>query len=172
MKITIDGKEYECQEIKIKTEVGEIVVNGDTDKKETGYERVSIGVNYYLVTNRNEVLVFLESNCDLDCDYYDNANYYSSEEVAKNNARADKLMRQLRRFSVKNRVTDIEWVRSIDPKYFIYYDYSKESLEVEKNYYLYPFCSICFDSIDSTERAIKEFKDELIWYFTEYKDSL
>lgn len=36
MKITINGKEYECQEIKIKTEAGEIVVNGDTDKKKTG----------------------------------------------------------------------------------------------------------------------------------------
>ena len=29
MKITINGKEYECQEIKIKTEAGEIVVNNE-----------------------------------------------------------------------------------------------------------------------------------------------
>lgn len=36
MKVTINGKEYECQEIKIKTEAGEIVVNGDTNKKKTG----------------------------------------------------------------------------------------------------------------------------------------
>lgn len=81
-------------------------------------------------------------------------------------------MRQLRRFSVENRATDIEWIRSNNPKYFIYYDYDRKSLESEKSYYLRPFGSICFDSIDSTEQAIKEFKDELIWYFTEYKDSL
>lgn len=172
MKVTINGKEYECQEIKIKTEAGEIVVNSDIDKKKTGYERVSIGVDYYLVANHNEVLVLPESNCDLDCDYYDNANYYSSKEIAKNNARADKLMRQLRRFSVENRKTDIEWIRGNNPKYSIYYDYDRKLLEVEKNYYLHPFGSICFDSIDSTEQAIKKFKDELIWYFTEYKDSL
>ena len=36
MKVTINGKEYECQEIKIKTEAGEIVVNSDIDKKKTG----------------------------------------------------------------------------------------------------------------------------------------
>lgn len=172
MKITIDGKEYECQEIKIKTEAGEIVVNGDTDKKKTGYERVNIGMGYYAVSPWGDVDTMSESNYTIDDDYYDNVNYYSSKEIAKNNARADRLMRQLRRFSVENRVTNIEWVRGSNPKYFIYYDYSKESLEVEKNYYFRSPGLVCFDSINSTARAIKEFKDELIWYFTEYKDSL
>lgn len=171
MKITIDGKEYECKRVVMDNDNVEIVLEEDS-KKETGYERVGTGANYYLVNYCNEVLVLPESNCDLDCDYYDNANYYSSEEVAKNNARADRLMRQLRRFSVKNRVTDIEWVRGSNPKYFICYDYSKESLEVKKNYYLRSPSLICFDSINSTAQAIKEFKNELIWYFTEYKDSL
>lgn len=36
MKVTINGKEYECQEIKIKTDAGEIVVNSDIDKKKIG----------------------------------------------------------------------------------------------------------------------------------------
>lgn len=171
MKVTIDGKEYKCKRVAMDNDNVEIVLEEDS-KKETGYERVGTNVDYYLVSYRNEVLAFPESNCDLDCDYYDNANYYSSKEIAENNARADKLMRQLRRFSVENRETDIEWVRGSNPKYFICYDYSGESLKVGKKYYRRPFCSICFDSIDSTERAIKEFKDELIWYFTEYKDSL
>lgn len=171
MKVTLDGKEYECKRVVMDNDNVEIILEEDS-KKETGYERVDTGVDYYLVTNRNEVLVLPESNCDLDCDYYDNANYYSSKEIAENNARADRLMRQLRRFSVENRATDIEWIRSNNPKYFIYYDYDRKSLESEKSYYLRPFGSICFDSIDSTEQAIKEFKDELIWYFTEYKDSL
>lgn len=172
MKITIDGKEYECQEIKIKTEVGEIVVNGDTDKKETSYERVSIGVNYYLVTNRNEVLVLPESNCDLDCDYYDNVNYYSSEEVAKNNARADRLMRQLRRFSVENRVTDINWTDNKECGYRIVYNCQRSIIEIACTFTRKNFGTIYFDSEKLARRAIKEFEDELIWYFTEYRDSL
>lgn len=172
MKITIDGKEYECQEIKIKTEVGEIVVNGDTDKKETGYERVSIGVNYYLVTNRNEVLVLPESNCDLDCDYYDNANYYSSEEIAKNNTRADRLMRQLRRFSVENRKNDINWIDNKECKYHIVYNHQKSIIEISCSFIVENFGTIYFDSQELAGRAIREFNNELIWYFTEYKDSL
>lgn len=171
MKVTLDGKEYECKRVVMDNDNVEIILEEDS-KKETGYERVDTGGDYYLVSYRNEVLVLPESNCDLDCDYYDNANYYSSKEIAENNARADRLMRQLRRYSVENRVTDIEWVRGNNPKYFIYYDYSKESLEVEKNYYFRSPGLVCFDSINSTARAIKEFKDELIWYFTEYKDSL
>lgn len=172
MKITIDGKEYECQEIKIKTEVGEIVVNGDTDKKETGYERVSTGVNYYLVTNRNEVLVLPESNCNLDCDYYDNANYYSSEKIAKNNSRADRLMRQLRRFSVENRKNDINWIGNKECGYRIVYNHQKSIIEISCSFIVENFGTIYFDSQELARRAIKEFKDELIWYFTEYKDSL
>lgn len=172
MKITIDGKEYECQEIKIKTEVGEIVVNSDVDKKKTGYERMNKNDGYYFVLDGNSTIATIDCHGTIDNANYYNANYYSSEEVAKNNARADKLMRQLRRFSVVNRVTDIEWGEGSDPKYFIYYDYSKKSLEVEKNYRLRPPFSICFDSINSTAQAIREFGDELIWYFTEYKDSL
>ena len=172
MKITIDGKEYECQEIKIKTEVGEIAVNDDIDKKETGYERVGTDVNYYLVTNHNEVLVLPESNCDLDCDYYDNANYYSSKEIAKNNARADRLMRQLRRFSVENRKNDINWIGNKECGYRIVYNHQKSIIEISCSFIVENFGTIYFDSQELARRAIKEFKDELIWYFTEYKDSL
>ena len=172
MKVTVNGKEYECQEIKIKTEAGDIVVNSNIDKKKTGYERADKNDRYYFTTNDGDIITTIDCHGTIDNAYYDNVNYYSSEEIAKNNARADKLMRQLRRFSVENRVTDIEWVRGSNPKYFIYYDYSKESLEVEKNYYFRSPGLICFDSINSTARAIKEFKNELIWYSTEYKDSL
>lgn len=172
MKVTINGKEYECQEIKIKTDAGEIVVNSDIDKKKTGYERVDKNDRYYFATNNGDIITTIDYHNTIDNAYYDNVNYYSSEEVAKNNTRADKLMRQLRRFSVENRETDIEWIRGSNPKYSIYYDYDRKLLEVEKNYYLHPFGSICFGSIDSTEQIIEEFKDELIWYFTEYKDSL
>lgn len=134
---------------------------------------MDIGNIYYSASMNPDIRM---EGTELDDKYsnadYDNANYYSSEEIAKNNARADKLMRRLRRFSVENRVTDIEWVRGNNPKYSIYYDYNRESLEVEKNYDFRSFGSVYFNSINSTTQAINEFKDELIWYFTEYKDSL
>lgn len=130
------------------------------------------GVDYYLVTNRNEVLVFPESNCDLDCDYYDNANYYSSKEIAKNNTRADRLMRQLRRFSVENRKSKPDWTNRENHKYRITYNHLESMIRAKRSFLVEGFGVVYFDSRELAERAIKEFKDELIWYFTEYKDSL
>lgn len=171
MKITINGKEYECKRVVMDNDNVEIVLEEDS-KKETGYERVGTGVDYYLATNRNEILVLPESNCDLDCDYYDNVNYYSSEEVAKNNARADRLMRQLRRFSVENRVTDINWTDNKECGYRIVYNFQRSIIEIACTFTRKNFGTIYFDSEKLARRAIKEFEDELIWYFTEYKDSL
>lgn len=172
MKVTINGKEYECQEIKIKTEAGEIVVNSDIDKKKTGYERVSTGADYYCVGYCNEVQTLPESDCILDCDYYDSANYYSSKEIAENNARADRLMRQLRRFSVENRKLKPDWTNRENHKYRIAYDHSESIIKVGYAFVSESFGTIYFDSKELAEQAIKEFKNELIWYFTEYKDSL
>lgn len=172
MKVTIDGKEYECQEIKIKTEAGEIVVDSDIDKKQTGYERVSTGANYHCVSSYNEVQTIPESDCVLDYDYYDNANYYSSKEIAKNNARADRLMRRLRRFSVENRKLNPDWTNEIDYKYCIAYDHSESIIKAGYAFVSESFGVIYFDSKELAEQAIKKFKNELIWYFTEYKDSL
>lgn len=172
MKVTINGKEYECQEIKIKTEVGEIVINSDIDKKKTGYERVSKKNEYCFVMADNNVVTHI--------DYYDNtnnaicnsANYYSSEEVARNNARADKLMRQLRRFSVKNRETDINWTDNKECGYCLVYNYQRSIIEIVCTFPRKNFGTIYFDSQELARRAIREFNNELIWYFTEYKDSL
>lgn len=173
MKITIDGKEYECQEIKVKTEAGEIVINSDIDKKKTGYERVDIGNIYYFASMNPDIRM---KGTELDDKYsnadYNNANYYSSAEIAKNNARADRLMRQLRRFSVENRKSKPDWTNEIDYKYCIAYDHSESIIKVGYGFVSESFSTIYFDSKELAEQAIKEFKDELIWYFTEYKDSL
>lgn len=172
MKVTINGKEYECQEIKIKTDVGEIVVNSDIDKKKTGYERVSIGMGYYAVSPWGVVDTMSESNYTIDDDYYDNVNYYSSEEVAKNNARADRLIRQLRRFSVENRKSKPDWTKRENHKYRIVYNHLESMIRAERSFAVEGFGVVYFDSRELAEQAIKEFKDKLIWYFTEYKDSL
>lgn len=130
MKVTINGKEYECQEIKIKTEAGEIVINSDIDKKKTGYERVSIGNIYHSESMNPDIRM---KSTELDDKYsnadYNNANYYSSEEVAKNNARADRLIRQLRRFSVENR-KDINWTDNKECGYYLAYNYQRSIIEI------------------------------------------
>lgn len=106
-------------------------------------------------------------NCDdTHKSLYTSANYYSDETVAANNARADKLMRQLRRFAVEHRENN-----NPTERYSIYYVKNPGVLQLRRDE-TFCFCAPWFDSQHTGAQAIEEFKDELIWYFTEYKDSL
>lgn len=139
--------------------------------KKTGYERVADGYAYYFANSFNNIMAMNDEGDDADI-RYKNGNYYSSAAVAENNARADKLMRQLRRFAVEHREKDIDWSSSKHAKWVICYDYENAFIKTFPHYSeRYPF-ALFFDSRESAELAIELFHDELIWYFTEYKDSL
>ena len=137
--------------------------------KKTGYELVGNGHTYSFVSSYGEVKTLDHQDQD-DMNRFVDANYYSNCTVAENNARADRLMRQLRRFAVENRANDIDWGNAVTPKWFICYEYEKLSFDFDQTFRTYN--TIYFDSQELVERAIEVFHDELIWYFTEYKDSL
>lgn len=143
----------------------------DKPVKKTGYERVKPHNDYYTVSAEGRV------NKDM-CDFgfgtacYDVANYYSDPIVAENNARADKLMRQLRRFAVERREFTFDWHEN--DYYEIYWDFHDRNAKIKVNVVSGEkyFGTIAFHSKETAELAVKEFHDELTWYFTEYKDSL
>lgn len=165
-KLIVDGNEFliEIQD----PELQELL----TPQKKTGYERVDAGQKYWLqdmsgnVYWATESIYFTENN-----EFYDSANYYSDETIAKNNARANKLIQQLRRFAVEHRKENINWDKKQN-KYSIFYDYSSHEVMVEINIFLRYHGTIYFDSREAAQLAIDTFHDELVWYFTEYKDSL
>jgi hypothetical protein len=140
-------------------------------KMNTGYEKVGHGRTYSFVNTYGEVRTLGDEGSDDDLNY-DIANYYSNRTVAENNARADKLMRQLRRFSVEHRNNELDWNDIDQGKYTILFDYLRHGLEVVAVTFSRRFGSIYFDSKETAQRAIYTFRDELTWYFTEYKDSL
>ena len=141
-------------------------------EKETGYERVTEDNVFYFVSDRGDIEIGDDSFGFIDEEYYDVANYYSSEIVAENNARADKLMRQLRRFSAEHRERGVNFSDTDTKKYCIDYDYDDGELRISFVFRSKKFGAIYFDSEETTQAAIDEFRDELMWYFTEYKDSL
>ncbi len=143
-----------------------------SEEKKTGYERVPKSDIYFYVTPSGCVDTTLEDCYDIDNECYESANYYSSETVAENNARANKLMRQLRRFSVEHRERGVNLNDTNTEKYYIYYDYVSNKFGAAFTFYARVFGVIYFDSEETANAAIDEFRDELIWYFTEYKDSL
>ena len=141
-------------------------------EKKTGYERVPKNSGFYYVSGRGDVEPGIDEYCWVDYKYYESANYYSSDFVAENNARANKLMRQLRRFSVEHREDGVNLNDANTRQYCIYYDYGNNTLGTAFTLCAKTFGVICFDSEETAQAAIDEFHDELIWYFTEYKDSL
>lgn len=143
-----------------------------SEEKKTGYERVPESDIYFYANTKGYVETACEDCYDVDNEYYESANYYSDKTVAENNARADKLMRQLRRFSVEHRGHEVDFNDVNTRQYCIYYDYGNNTLGTAFTLCAKTFGTILFDSDETALAAIDAFRDELIWYFTEYRDSL
>ena len=163
-KLIIDGKEIE---VLISEETLEQLAN----KRTTGYERVRSGSTFYTDDN-GSVTTFLETTNKFNEKAYKSGSYYSDPDVAANNIRADNLMRQLRRFAVENRKVDIDWTDKNQDKYYLDYDYLNKEIFIGSIQSFRDFGQIYFDTKETAELAIKKFKDELLWYFTKYRDSL
>ena len=163
-KLIIKGKEIEIE------------ISEEEYKKlhpsETGYERVAESDIYFYANTKGDVETACEDCYDVDDEYYESANYYSDKTVAENNARADKLMRQLRRFAVQHREPGINFNNANTAKFYIICDYENDELRATYTSYAKVFGAIYFDSREVANAAIDKFHDELIWYFNEYKDSL
>ena len=166
-KLIIEGKEIEVEI----SEEGYKKLQSPEEKK-TGYERVPESDVYFYTYPNGCVETACEDCYDIDDECYESANYYSDKTVAENNTRADKLMRQLRRFAVEHRECGVNFNDINTAKFYIYYDYTNYKLEPASVFSAEVFGTIHFDSKGATQAAIDEFRDELIWYFTEYKDSL
>ena len=166
-KLIIEGKEIE---IEISEE--ECKKLQSEEEKKTGYERVPESDVYFYTYPSGCVETACEDCYDIDDEYYESANYYSDKTVAENNARADKLVRQLRRFAVEHREHGVNLNDINTEKYYICYDYEGNELGTTFTFVARVFGVIYFDSEETAQAAIDEFRDELIWYFTEYKDSL
>lgn len=166
-KLLIEGKEIE---IEISEE--EYKKLHSSEEKKTGYERVTESDIYFYTYPSGCVETTCETCYGIDDECYESANYYSDKTVAENNARADKLMRQLRRFSVEHRECGVNLNDINTKKFYICYDYENNELEATFTFVERVFGIIYFDSEKAINAAIDEFHDELIWYFTEYKDSL
>lgn len=164
-KLIVNDREIEVEisEEEFKTLVG---------PKKTGYEAAPLNDKYYYDFCGNNILSCVESGHKSDHVLYDTANYYSDKTIAENNARADRLIRNLRRFSVNHRETKIDWGNANQKKYFIFYHHDDQKILSDYNYIEQDAFMIYFDSDEAAIEAIEAYHDELMWYFTEYKDSL
>lgn len=165
-KLIVDDKEFDIEILDQKAK--DLVAQS---KCNTGYERVGTTSLYWFIGDGGKIFSGLDYNDVLDADRYDGANYYSDRVVAENNARADKLMRQLRRLSVKHREFEDEDSKKFkDERWVIVYDYTMGELFTQQIEDCNVFAAHWFNSERAANVAIRDFRKELEWYFTEYKD--
>lgn len=164
-KLIIDGKTFDIEILDPKLQ--EIIA-----PKNTGYEIAELTEDFYYIDSNGNVCCSTKINTSDDTALLINSNCYSSREIAENNSRADRLMRQLRRFAVEHRENKFDWLNDDQAKYMITYMHESNKLFPEDIYNVQDFGAIYFDSAEAACKAIDTFEDDLIWYFTEYKDSL
>ena len=164
-KLIVDGNEFPI-------EIQDQELQKLLASRKTGYERVDESQKYWYQASSGNVERKSNMRDNVDAMYYSNANYYSDETIARNNARADNLMRQLRRFAVEHRNKKMNWANEEMRKYYICTIYGTDELTCDFTYTVRGFGTIYFDTEEVAELAIKTFHDELVWYFTEYKDSI
>ena len=169
MKVTINANGTTIQAEISEEQLKEL---GLIEEQPTGYERVKKGDVYYFNITRSETVAEVECNRRIDEGRYDTGNYYSDKTIAENNARADRLQRCLRQWQAQNDepISVEDWNNESKKKWFIIY--SSEEMYAEYYYIMRLPNTIYFATKEKAEEAIEVFKDELIWYFTEYVQRL
>ncbi len=144
------------------------------DKPETGYERAKYNDKYYYVGEDSDVRFYTEVNVSADDIYYNIGNYYNSEIIADNNARADKLLCRLRQWQALDdkAISSKDWQDGTLCFYNIKYNYSLDMLYAHADSCCRGLNNIYFRTREKAEEAIEVFRDELIWYFVEYQQRL
>ena len=145
------------------------------DKPRTGYERVKKDEMYYVINTKDDSMINVkEFKDETDEQYYNIGNYYNDKVIAENNARADKLLRCLRRWqAAKDKaITKKDWENEDIKKYCISYDYSAKELIIEECWEVRQTNVIYFSTQEKAQEAIKQFREDLLWYYTKYQQRL
>lgn len=136
-------------------------------EKKTGYER-NPNDHYYYSMTKGDVDKDNDFNIDVDSARYEVGNYYTCQEVADNNVRADNLMRQLRRFAAEH--GGCGRPKASNSTYTNSHDWTICCINgwIKARRVFPPVGAALFKDEDTANAAIEAFRDELTWYFTEY----
>ena len=119
---------------------------------------------YYSITSKSTE-DFTYVNDDFDKYALSIGNYFKTEKEAERALFEQNLRLKLRKFAEDNN-DEIDWNDRLE-KYYIFFNYGNPELIIDTCKYTREFSQIYFSSKEIAERAIEQFQDELIKYFTE-----
>ena len=159
VKLIIDGKEINAQinEEDLK------VIEKKKDRADKGSNYYYFNSDLFFIENTIEEGIFFDECC------YDNGNYFLNEEDCKNATRVVSLWLRMKRFANEYNKENLKFTDDPQEKYFIAYDFANEDFRIDRRYNWKDMFQIYFNSEETAQKAINEFYDELMWYFTEYE---
>ena len=149
----------------------------------TGWERVEPGQYYCYVSGGGFVAEEEEERDESDDLYYDNVNYFADRDLANDQARAISLWLRIKRWAAEH-CEPVVWGPGKDGfwhyKYGISWATSVAGVNAAGSYEIVPglqdstrqFGNVYFDTEEHAKQCIEEFRDELLWYFTECRDRM
>ena len=127
------------------------------------YKRVEYGTDFYYISAL-AIHSYKENNHETDNKLSNIANYFNNKAYAEYIAFKETLMRRMDRFAWDHNVKVIDWNdRSI--KYYISFNHPDNRLMVDRAF-VYMSNNIYFESLEIAEKAIEEFKDDLMKLYT------
>ena len=132
----------------------------------TGWERVGENESYYSINGNCYVEEMTEDMCMEDKYYYEDANYFSTEEKAEEINFKQTLFRKLQRFSDENGGDKIDLNCDYHKFCIEYCSYGKLLVSNRFSSTTRDFGQVYFTSREVAQQAIFLFHDDLIKYFT------
>ena len=168
-----DGEEIKFPVKLNKAQIHRLYDAANSDKHVHGWEKPEVDSTYYYEDAAGKIksasVSESESSIQQVLALYSIGNCYSSESLARDIARSNMLIRKLHRFAIEHRINPISEKKG---GYTIMYNYVNKCIEVGLSGTYLSLGEVLFESEDNAREAIEENRDELIWYFTEFKDRL
>lgn len=165
MKVTMT---YEGKSVEVEVKDEEFKKLFKKQEKKTGWEKAEEEEVFYFIDSCMQVCDDWQYNSVLSSERgYEAGNYFNSEKLADNMARAISLWLKIQRRASEicepiDEEEIIKWIiafcnNTIHPVYFA-------ASEI--------FNTVYFDTKEHAQQIIDEFEDELTWYFTEFKNRM
>lgn len=170
LQLFINGKEVNIPLELSKEQMAQIAAAVTIDEPQTGWEKPESGDTCFYEDALGRVQKFAveEPNFAQRDLLYEKANCFVSETLALNMSRGDRLIRELRRFAITHRTKPLDH----DEGYTIGYNHIDRCLEIGMSGNWVAFGDVIFESEELAREAMNIYASELIWYFTEMRDTL
>ena len=166
VKIIIDGKEYMAQ--MSDEQVKEIA---QQERARTGYERVKLGEYFYTSAHEHGHSPQVEERyISTRNALFERGDYVNDEQLFYDRDRARVLHDRLEQWQALND-DPVDWGEGT-AKYIIIYDYKNNSFDIDDWHESRFIGTVYFSDAEKAQEAIEVFRDELMWYFTEYRSRL